>query len=1091
MEERAKLILADRQKTLELLNEKVQEYEAHITSLETEKTSAEGQKLNEITAQIKSTKAEKTVMKHRITSIQKKIQEENKMIETFESMEVELEEKTEELNSIKAKSRRYSSKQNKELDRNVKARISRLETALFNCSNRMREYKINGAYQQEALEHKMYYELISQIAKLKQVSRNEYREELIEKEIEHIKTEMKKISAHFARSRLSTEKNKDNSNKKTINGKRGTKGKKNKELPKENSNENRREIYMEDLKIEIARLQEEVRKSQAREQEYRTAPDINMAEQGIARERSERNALLARISELSKLDKQIEASAARMAEYKRNGATEQEAYEEAEYAKLVASAQKALGNEKAPETKNKKAEPKKDNTKWHSKLTPEQIEELKSEGIEPGDEEYDRYLWDHGINPTIKDMDDVRNTANGKKWHSKLTPEQIEELKSEGIEPGDEEYDRYLWDHGINPTIKDKDDSRNNNNTAGQKADRNSMPSLEDELKKRGITPPDEPFIQGQGGGKGITPPEEPFIEGPGKDDPPPPPKSNLPLTSGLQVYREVLNEIGPIKGTRAIKAHDWCRNHLKFFGVGPAIAAVIRGVTGRKKEIKRIEGILDDLTTGDDGKPDYSKLDLMLDDFLIRGKSTRKIIQVKSNDIFLRALHNKILRDATQRLPQYEKTAAALWENIQNLSAQKATAKPEDIPMIEQKIAILTDAYGEAKLKGEELNERARLVERGREEKSLDYKNNIQGADEGVRDPDNREEINVLADIDKKRLDAISRGDVVDELNYIADMEAYMASQTIHEKASLGGTRSVGKFEAPSGKIQNISDRKYKFVKTATALAQGGVVAGFAFKRSVDRMLENAGQPDISNVQQQIQNAQRQVDAQTQRLNQASASVQKIKGSVTGADVQNVQKSVYQGSLTTQEAGERSSSLIGHFNEQSQAYIKSDSTNVARANSAIANARVQESAMQNGSKSPLGKLADLFDFKAKETQGRAQLMNEYGQNARNYYSNGQNLISKSGGVDHIETAVIEGDASAIDNAQGTLYDIAGSVMGQIDKLNIAPGQKIDLSQIDLSSIISACREQGIDWFNVIAPVALGTTHTIQENKKQDVEREQ
>ena len=72
MEERAKLILADRQKTLELLNEKVQEYEAHITSLETEKTSAEGQKLNEITAQIKSTKAEKTVMKHRITSIQKK-----------------------------------------------------------------------------------------------------------------------------------------------------------------------------------------------------------------------------------------------------------------------------------------------------------------------------------------------------------------------------------------------------------------------------------------------------------------------------------------------------------------------------------------------------------------------------------------------------------------------------------------------------------------------------------------------------------------------------------------------------------------------------------------------------------------------------------------------------------------------------------------------------------------------------------------------------------------------------------------------------------------------------------------------------------
>ena len=129
--------------------------------------------------------------------------------------------------------------------------------------------------------------------------------------------------------------------------------------------------------------------------------------------------------------------------------------------------------------KMKDLEAKKTNEKWHKSLTEEQIEDLKSEGIEPGDEEYDNYLRNHGLNPTIKDKDDSINIKDGKKWHSKLTPEQIEELKSEGIEPGDEEYAGFLWNYGINPTEPDKE-----SNKTSQKADRNSMPSLEDEIKK-------------------------------------------------------------------------------------------------------------------------------------------------------------------------------------------------------------------------------------------------------------------------------------------------------------------------------------------------------------------------------------------------------------------------------------------------------------------------------------------------------------------------------------------------------------------------------------------------------------------------------
>ena len=49
-----------------------------------------------------------------------------------------------------------------------------------------------------------------------------------------------------------------------------------------------------------------------------------------------------------------------------------------------------------------KNEKNKEEIKWHPKLTKEQIEELIAENIYPGDNEYDMYLWNHGINPTEK-----------------------------------------------------------------------------------------------------------------------------------------------------------------------------------------------------------------------------------------------------------------------------------------------------------------------------------------------------------------------------------------------------------------------------------------------------------------------------------------------------------------------------------------------------------------------------------------------------------------------------------------------------------------------------------------------------------------
>lgn len=53
-------------------------------------------------------------------------------------------------------------------------------------------------------------------------------------------------------------------------------------------------------------------------------------------------------------------------------------------------------------TKSEQPTPKE--VQWNSKLTPEQIEELIAEGIEPGDNEYNLYLWNHGINPFESQM---------------------------------------------------------------------------------------------------------------------------------------------------------------------------------------------------------------------------------------------------------------------------------------------------------------------------------------------------------------------------------------------------------------------------------------------------------------------------------------------------------------------------------------------------------------------------------------------------------------------------------------------------------------------------------------------------------------
>ena len=59
--------------------------------------------------------------------------------------------------------------------------------------------------------------------------------------------------------------------------------------------------------------------------------------------------------------------------------------------------------------------------KWHEELTNEQIEELQEEGIEPGDEEYRRYLLDHGLSLPKEEVEEGISTKTEIKTGQKVT----------------------------------------------------------------------------------------------------------------------------------------------------------------------------------------------------------------------------------------------------------------------------------------------------------------------------------------------------------------------------------------------------------------------------------------------------------------------------------------------------------------------------------------------------------------------------------------------------------------------------------------------------------------------------------------------
>ena len=193
---------------------------------------------------------------------------------------------------------------------------------------------------------------------------------------------------------------------------------------------------------EVVKLEEEIKKSAERMKAYRESGNYEQE----AAERAYYNSLVSQMNDLkteresedkkeeivqdevAKLEEEIRKSAERMKAYRESGNYEQEAAEHAYYNSLVSKMNElkpeiAKTDEEKPgkvktdaetsgkvktddETsgKIKTDDEKKSEVKWHPKLTQEQIDELIAEGLEPGDNEYNLYLWNHGINPFEEKM---------------------------------------------------------------------------------------------------------------------------------------------------------------------------------------------------------------------------------------------------------------------------------------------------------------------------------------------------------------------------------------------------------------------------------------------------------------------------------------------------------------------------------------------------------------------------------------------------------------------------------------------------------------------------------------------------------------
>ena len=586
--------------------------------------------------------------------------------------------------------------------------------------------------------------------------------------------------------------------------------------------------------------------------------------------------------QLADLEKQLKESAKRMKAYRDGGFYAQEAGEHSTYNEILRKINELKAKEAEKETgKNEKAEPKEkknqpqkvsrkqENFKWHPDLTQEQIEELIAEGLDPRDQEYNQYLMEHGIDPN-KYKDKEQNKKEPIKWHPDLTQDQIDELMAEGLEPGDQEYNQYLMEHGIDPNkYKDK-------NPRGKEGEGQTPPPGPTGKEGEGQTPPPGP---GGKEGEGQTPNPGPAgKEGEGEgQNPPTGNNKNLPVRSFWEIYNDTCTEhvgsiahnINKLAHMKILPAKQEDTAHKILSGILVLFKAPTKLVAKLPNAIMRTDKKIKEMQENIDNLP--------LEEFQVLVQSPEKVNsmfnahvkdtfdrdyldpqfmkQYKVNGAYLDTVRSRLGRERGAAIDYYTQQADAAHTRMQELDeVGKQNWTPEQANEYNQMVEIYQQSVDEGKKFQGELD----TFDEGAKKKSSSYRN-ISGWFLAKFNPDNREENAQMAGLSKARREMARQGNRT-EVNAITGQMQQLARDNTDLKGGQKNYIDRGQYsiESPVEALDRGPQTKGRLLLTNIAVlsSTAGLFKQWSDNR-INREAVEAHNQHLQGVNQQNQNIQ------------------------------------------------------------------------------------------------------------------------------------------------------------------------------------------------------------------------------------------
>ncbi len=642
---------------------------------------------------------------YKLQPINKKLEE---MIEKYDIENLKAKEQPEQGEAGK-KSETKPEQQPQKPQASKAQQLANLEKQLKETAERMKAYRDGGFYAQEAGEHSAYNEILRKINELKAKMQPEQGEAGKKSETKS-EQQPQKPQSSMAQQLANLEKQLRESAERMKAYKDGG-------------------FYAQEAS-EHSTYNEILRKIS----ELKAKMQPEQGEKGQKAEQQPQKAQPSIEQQIADLEKQLRESAKRMKEYKDGGFYAQEASEHSTYNEIL---------RKISELK--------------TKMQPEQGEAGKKSEQTSKKE------------PTKQQP----TKQQPSKWHPDLTQDQIDELVAEGLEPGDQEYDQYLRQHGIDPN-KYKDKNPKGKEGTGKTNNPTPPGPTGKEGEGKGGTIPTPPGPTGkEGEGKGGTNPTPP---GPG-EKPIEEPK-NLPVRSFWEIYNDTCTEhVGSIAHTinklahmKILPAKQEDTVHkvlsgilvpLKF--VAKPLAKIPNAIMGTDKKIKEMQENIDGLK---------------LEEFQVLVQSPEKVNemfnahvkdtfdrdyldpqfmkQYKVNGAYLDTVRARLGRERGTAISYYTQQAQDAHTRMQELEeVGKDNWTPEQTNEYNQMVEIYQQSVDEGKKFQRELD----TFDEGAKKKSSSYRN-ISGWFLAKFNPDNRDENAQMAELSKTRRETARVGD-------------------------------------------------------------------------------------------------------------------------------------------------------------------------------------------------------------------------------------------------------------------------------------------------------------------------------------------